>query len=137
MSSVSRTPRRSRRAAAISFALAVSASTCLVASAVWEPTWKVSPRTPIPRPAASRASGSTSSGSQPNLRDRSHTAPGEAELLLRVSFRAPGAVCDLSRKFGCDPEDVLPLARLAAGLGIGVRGLAVQVGSQTADAAQH
>ncbi len=29
---------------------------------------------------------------------------GEAELLLRVSFRAPGAVSDLSRKFGCDPE---------------------------------
>ena len=31
------------------------------------------------------------------------------ELLLRVSFRAPGAVCDLSRKFGCDPEDLLAL----------------------------
>src|SRR5947207_3917725 len=62
---------------------------------------------------------------------------GEAELLLRVSFRAPGAVCDLSRKFGCDPEDVLPLARLAAGLGIGVRGLTFHVGSQTADATKH
>jgi ornithine decarboxylase len=36
-----------------------------------------------------------------------------AELLLRVSFRSPGAVVDLSRKFGCDPEDLLELARLA------------------------
>src|SRR5205085_55836 len=60
-----------------------------------------------------------------------------AQLLLRVSFRAPGAVCDLSRKFGCDPEDLLPLARLAADLGIGVRGLSFHVGSQTADAGKH
>ncbi len=65
-----------------------------------------------------------------HLRDR-------AQLLLRVSFRAPGAVCDLSRKFGCDPQDVLPLARLAADLGIGVRGLSFHVGSQAADAAKH
>src|ERR1700719_2704569 len=60
-----------------------------------------------------------------------------AQLLLRVSFRAPGAVCDLSRKFGCDPEELLPLARLAADLGIGVRGLSFHVGSQTADASKH
>ncbi|MBV8854287.1 MAG: hypothetical protein JOY91_12835, partial [Sinobacteraceae bacterium] len=53
---------------------------------------------------------------------------GEAELLLRVSFRSPGAVCDLSRKFGCDPEDVLGLARLAAETGVGVRGLSFHVG---------
>jgi len=59
------------------------------------------------------------------------------ELLLRVSFRAPGAVCDLSRKFGCDVEDVLPLARLAADLGIGVRGLSFHVGSQARDATKH
>ena len=62
---------------------------------------------------------------------------GEAQLLLRVSFRSPGAVCDLSRKFGCDPEDLLPLARLAADLGIGVRGLSFHVGSQSADATKH
>jgi ornithine decarboxylase len=62
---------------------------------------------------------------------------GRAQLLLRVSFRAEGAVCDLSRKFGCDPEDLLPLARLAAELGIVVRGLSFHVGSQTADAAKH
>lgn len=60
-----------------------------------------------------------------------------AELLLRVSFRSPGAVCDLSRKFGCDPEDALALARLAAELGITVRGLSFHVGSQAGDSAKH
>src|SRR5579859_5759213 len=62
---------------------------------------------------------------------------GSAELLLRLSFRSPGAVCDLSRKFGCDPEDLLGLARLAADLGIEVRGLSFHVGSQAADSAKH
>jgi ornithine decarboxylase len=61
----------------------------------------------------------------------------EAELLLRVSFRSPGAMCDLSRKFGCDPEDLLALARLAAELGIEVRGLSFHVGSQAVDSAKH
>jgi len=60
-----------------------------------------------------------------------------AELLLRVSFRSPGAVCDLSRKFGCDPEDLLALARSAAELGVPVRGLSFHVGSQAADSAKH
>ena len=60
-----------------------------------------------------------------------------AELLLRVSFRSPGAVCDLSRKFGCDPENAVALARLAAELGINVRGLSFHVGSQAADAGKH
>ncbi len=60
-----------------------------------------------------------------------------AQLLLRVSFRSPGAVVDLSRKFGCDPEDLLPLAQLAAELGIRVRGLSFHVGSQTPDALKH
>lgn len=62
---------------------------------------------------------------------------GQAELLLRVSFRSPGAMCDLSRKFGCDPEDLLALARLAADLGVGVRGLSFHVGSQAVDSAKH
>jgi ornithine decarboxylase len=62
---------------------------------------------------------------------------GQAELLLRVSFRSSGAVVDLSRKFGCDPDKVLALARLAADLGIGVRGLSFHAGSQTADATKH
>jgi len=59
------------------------------------------------------------------------------ELLLRVSFRNPGAMVDLSRKFGCDPEDLLELARLAADLGVRVRGLSFHVGSQVRDAARH
>jgi len=58
-------------------------------------------------------------------------------LLLRVSFRSPGAVCDLSRKFGCDPEDAVALARLAASLGIDVQGFSFHVGSQAADALKH
>jgi ornithine decarboxylase len=52
----------------------------------------------------------------------------QAELLLRVSFRSPGAVVDLSRKFGCDPEDLIELARLARKLAIPVRGLSFHVG---------
>ena len=62
---------------------------------------------------------------------------GKAELLLRVSFRSPGAVCDLSRKFGCDPENAVALARLAAQLGVEVRGLSFHVGSQAGDAGKH
>ncbi len=61
----------------------------------------------------------------------------QAELLLRVSFRSPGAVCDLSRKFGCDPEDLLSLARLAKRLGVPVRGLSFHVGSQAKDPGKH
>jgi len=70
------------------------------------------------------------------VRKFAHTR-GAADLLLRVSFRSPGAVCDLSRKFGCDPEDLLALARLAAELGIDVRGLSFHVGSQAADSGKH
>jgi ornithine decarboxylase len=61
----------------------------------------------------------------------------DAELLLRVSFRSPGAMCDLSRKFGCDPENLLELARSAAGLGVDVRGLSFHVGSQAVDSGKH
>lgn len=60
-----------------------------------------------------------------------------AELLLRVSFRSPGAVCDLSRKFGCDPEVLLDLARRARRLGLTLRGLSFHVGSQAPDALKH
>jgi ornithine decarboxylase len=61
----------------------------------------------------------------------------EAQLLLRVSFRAPGAVSDLSRKFGCDPESALDLARLAARLGVTVRGFSFHVGSQAPVPLKH
>jgi ornithine decarboxylase len=61
----------------------------------------------------------------------------KAELLIRVSFRSPGAVSDLSRKFGCDPEDALELIRLAAQLGIEVRGVSFHVGSQAPNPMKH
>jgi ornithine decarboxylase len=61
----------------------------------------------------------------------------KCELLLRVSFRSPGAVVDLSRKFGCDPEDLLDLGRLARKLGVTVKGLSFHVGSQASDSAKH
>jgi ornithine decarboxylase len=61
----------------------------------------------------------------------------DAEVLLRVSFRSPGAVSDLSRKFGCGPEHLLPLARRAHDLGVTVRGLSFHVGSQAPDPGKH
>jgi len=60
-----------------------------------------------------------------------------AELLLRVSFRNPAAVVDLSRKFGCEPAAVRPLLALARSLGVHVRGLSFHVGSQVADPAKY
>jgi ornithine decarboxylase len=60
-----------------------------------------------------------------------------AQVLLRVSFRSPGAVSDLSRKFGCDPESLLALARRARDLGLLVRGLSFHVGSQAPDPGKH
>ena len=60
-----------------------------------------------------------------------------AELLIRVSFRSPTAIVDLSRKFGCAPTAVLGLIELARSLGIRVRGLSFHVGSQAADPGKH
>jgi ornithine decarboxylase len=60
-----------------------------------------------------------------------------AELLLRVSFRSPNAVVDLSRKFGCEPGAVLGLIEMARSLGIRVRGLSFHVGSQATDPAKY
>ena len=60
-----------------------------------------------------------------------------AELLLRVSFRSPSAVVDLSRKFGCEPAAVAPLVELASRLGVRVRGLSFHVGSQVADSSKY
>jgi ornithine decarboxylase len=58
-------------------------------------------------------------------------------LLLRVSFRSPDAVCDLSRKFGCAPEAVAGMLALAAELLVKIRGLSFHVGSQNADSGMH
>jgi ornithine decarboxylase len=56
---------------------------------------------------------------------------GRAELLIRLSFRSPEAVVDLSRKFGCDADTALELMRQAKRLGVEVRGLSFHVGSQS------
>jgi len=56
-----------------------------------------------------------------------------AELLLRLSFRDPTAVVDLSRKFGCEPAAVPPLLARARELGVNVRGFSFHVGSQVAE----
>jgi ornithine decarboxylase len=60
-----------------------------------------------------------------------------AELLLRVSFRDPTAVVDLSRKFGCEPTAVPRLLELAREAGVPVRGLSFHVGSQVGDPAKY
>jgi ornithine decarboxylase len=60
-----------------------------------------------------------------------------AELLLRVCFRSPTAVCDLSKKFGCEPGAVLGLIETARRLGVRVRGLSFHVGSQATDPSKY
>jgi ornithine decarboxylase len=57
-----------------------------------------------------------------------------AALFIRVCFRSPDAVVDLSRKFGCDPGLVPDLLRLAAELRIRIDGLSFHIGSQASDA---
>lgn len=58
-------------------------------------------------------------------------------LLLRVSFRGETAVVDLSRKFGCVPEEALNLIHRAKQMGIHIKGLSFHVGSQSANADAH
>ena len=58
---------------------------------------------------------------------------GRASLLLRVSFRSPDAVCDLSRKFGCEPAAVAELFRMAQDLRLKIDGLSFHIGSQAGD----
>ncbi|HVN42178.1 MAG TPA: type III PLP-dependent enzyme [Steroidobacteraceae bacterium] len=60
-----------------------------------------------------------------------------ASLLLRLSFRSPTAVVDLSRKFGCEPSAVKPMLELARRLKVRVRGLSFHVGSQVSDPAKY
>jgi ornithine decarboxylase len=62
---------------------------------------------------------------------RRHRA--RASVLLRLSFRDPTAVVDLSRKFGCEPAAVVAMLELARSLGVTVRGLSFHVGSQVAE----
>ncbi len=60
-----------------------------------------------------------------------------AGLLLRLSFRNPAAVVDLSRKFGCEPAAAAQLVEFARGLGVRVKGLSFHVGSQVADPSKY
>jgi ornithine decarboxylase len=60
-----------------------------------------------------------------------------AELLLRVCFRSPTAVYDLSKKFGCEPGAVLGLIEQARKLGVRVKGLSFHVGSQATDPSKY
>ena len=53
-------------------------------------------------------------------------------LLIRISFSSPEAKCDLSRKFGCEPQAAADLLRLAADLHIDIDGFSFHVGSQAA-----
>ncbi len=58
-------------------------------------------------------------------------------VLLRVSFRSASAKVDLSKKFGCSPDEVLALVEQAEQLGIHIKGLSFHVGSQVEDASKH
>lgn len=58
-------------------------------------------------------------------------------VLLRVSFRSETAVVDLSRKYGCDIEEVKDLVFAAEKLGIHIKGLSFHVGSQCENSDKH
>jgi ornithine decarboxylase len=55
-----------------------------------------------------------------------------ASMLIRISFHSPDALCDLSRKFGCEPQAVAGLLELARELRLQIDGLSFHVGSQSA-----
>lgn len=52
-------------------------------------------------------------------------------VLLRVSFRSESAAVDLSRKFGCAPDQVTEIVQQASAAGVHIRGLSFHVGSQS------
>jgi ornithine decarboxylase len=58
-------------------------------------------------------------------------------LLLRVSFRNPDAVIDLSRKFGCDAAAAIGLVEEAARHGVRIIGLSFHAGSQLTRPDKH
>lgn len=58
-------------------------------------------------------------------------------LLIRVSFPNPATPIDLSRKFGCKPDEVEILLNKASALGLHVKGLSFHAGSQCPDASNH
>ena len=58
-------------------------------------------------------------------------------LLLRVSFPNPDAIVDLSRKFGCSPDEAIELLQIAKQMGMHVKGLSFHVGSQSRNSSMH
>lgn len=58
-------------------------------------------------------------------------------LLLRVRFRSDTARVDLSRKFGCDPNQALDIVQQASTMDVHIRGLSFHVGSQTLTPDSH
>jgi len=58
-------------------------------------------------------------------------------ILIRVSFPNPSSKVDLSRKFGCKPNEVDLLIQKANSLGIHVKGLSFHAGSQCPDSSNH
>ncbi|MGN1393567.1 MAG: type III PLP-dependent enzyme [Succinivibrionaceae bacterium] len=61
----------------------------------------------------------------------------QVKLLLRVSFPNPETKVDLSKKFGCLPENVLSLLKAAKELNIPLYGLSFHVGSQVPNSNRH
>jgi ornithine decarboxylase len=60
-----------------------------------------------------------------------------AELLIRLSFRSQAAIVDLSKKFGCTPEEAGQMLSLASRMGIHIKGLSFHVGSQCSNSQQQ
>jgi ornithine decarboxylase len=58
-------------------------------------------------------------------------------VLLRVSFRSETASVDLSRKFGCSPDQVREMVHQAQQHDIHIRGLSFHVGSQSLSSKTH
>ncbi|MBD3671723.1 MAG: type III PLP-dependent enzyme [Gammaproteobacteria bacterium] len=56
----------------------------------------------------------------------------QVELFIRLSFRNADSYADLSKKFGCSPQQTIELIQLAKDHGIHIKGLSFHVGSQTA-----
>ena len=58
-------------------------------------------------------------------------------LILRISFRSPDAKVDLSKKFGCPPEQVDELLKQSRALNLHIKGLSFHVGSQSTQPDSH
>lgn len=58
-------------------------------------------------------------------------------LLIRLSFPNPESPVDLSRKFGCKPDEVEMLLQKASAMGLHVKGLSFHAGSQCPDPSNH